>query len=246
MFIFKTLSTNKFFLFLASLLFIDILFIGLHGISSLTIYIQSQKFHLDIEGSYAEFFQYIKWAFIATLFVFFAYQKKYLGYFVGAFLFLYFLFDDSLGLHEAFGTQVFTPRFSELSPPFGLRVQDVGELICSILVLSVFLPLSIFVYYKGTKQFKNLCCDMIFLLALFAFFGVFFDMLHAMIHLGWKVDFFMGLIEEAGEMAVASFMLGYLFFVICNPNFIHNKSIIQSMYEFVMTFHPKSTIRNTG
>jgi hypothetical protein len=197
-------------LFLALLLCADFMFIALHSISDLTPYLNNEFFYLGNDAGYPEFYQYIKWLWIIILLIHISKIRGSFRYVTWALVFTYFLFDDALRLHEIVGD--FIERNLDLSPPFGLRLQDIGELVVSASVGMILLSFVTLAYLNGEEAFKKMSQDMLLLILALVFFGVGVDMAHVAIKLGWKVRFVLGVIEDGGEMVIASLILWYVFF----------------------------------
>ena len=125
-----TIPANSRLFLLMSLVCIDLGFIGLHFYNSLIPDEQwSPLFSLVNDDSIAELFQYIKWFVIAVLFILIASKRSTFNYFAWALVFTYFLLDDALEIHEKVGGYLI--QNANFTAPFGLRLQDVGELSVS-------------------------------------------------------------------------------------------------------------------
>src|SRR6056297_2813733 len=92
-------------------------------------YADDARFSLGFERGYSEVYQYIKFFWIAAILSWFGLKKREALYYVVALLFFYFLFDDSLQIHERMGG--FVVELLNIQEAFGLRGQDYGELIVS-------------------------------------------------------------------------------------------------------------------
>jgi len=205
----KNISENKAVLFLVLLLCADLAFIALHSIETLSPYIDSALYSLETEGGYPEIYQCLKWFWIIMLLAFVVVSRRSWSYASWGAVFTYFLVDDGLSIHERVGH--FIAGKLSFNPPLGLRLQDIGELAVSAAAGMILLSLVIWVYRRGTQVFKKVSRDMLMMLLAFAVFSVFFDMAHIAIKWGWKMTFFLGVIEDGGEMLVASLILWYTF-----------------------------------
>jgi hypothetical protein len=143
----------------------------------------------------------------ATLFLF--KKRRSFGYSTWALVFTYMLFDDALQIHERFGFH-FAKRFDFL-PSFGLRVADIGEMAVSATAGISLLFLVAFAYLNGERAFKKVSQDMLLLILALVFFGVGADMALLAMNLGGVRGFILGVIEDGGEMLVASLILWYVF-----------------------------------
>ena len=124
-------------------------------------------------------------------------------------MFTYFLFDDALTIHERVGKHIAWSL--TLTPPLGLRLQDLGELAVMAAAGMILFSLVIWAYLHGPQAFKKMSQDMMLLVLALVFFGVIVDMAHSAIKLGWEVNFILGVIEDGGEMLAASLILWYVF-----------------------------------
>ena len=192
------------------LLVIDLAFIFLHFLL-LTDAFENTLFSLERDRGYPEFYQYLKIFSIVILLHFLFAKTKLIGYSVWSLLFLYLLLDDAFSIHETLGGFIATNL--ALAPAAGLRAQDFGELAVSGIAATVFLiPLALF-YTRGLGAFKEVTKQLLWLLVALAFFGIFVDMLHVAIDMGWKVRFLLGVVEDGGEMLVVSLMAWYVFLI---------------------------------
>ena len=188
---------------------VDLVFITLHFVRCATSLLSSSLFSLTKDHSYPEIFQYIKefWIIILILSIFV--KTKESGYIAWAMLFTYMLCDDALLIHEQVG--YITANNLDFTPLFGLRLQDFGELASTAISMILLLTLICVFYMRGSTMFKKITRDLLILLSVIAFFGVFIDMVHVVVKLGWKVSFIIGVIEEGGEMIAVSMTAWYVF-----------------------------------
>lgn len=196
-------------LLLCLLLIADIAFIAIHSINYLFPFLENPLLSLEQDGGYPELYESVKWFWISLLFVYLAVHRRSLSYCSWGLLFIYLLFDDALGIHENIGALI-AGRLS-ITPPLGLRLQDLGELAVSGTAGLVFFSLILWAYISGPRTFRKMTHDMLLLTAALAFFGAFVDMAHEAIQMEWELEAVMVVIEDGGEMAVASFMLWYAF-----------------------------------
>lgn len=96
-------------------------------------------------------------------------------------------------------------------PILGLRLQDFGELAVSASAGIILLLSLILAYANGSEMFRKISQDFALLLCGLIFFGVVVDVIHVAINLGGKVNFVLGVIEDAGEMLSVSLILWYAF-----------------------------------
>lgn len=209
----KLLDDRKANKFLILLITLDLVFIVIHYINALTPLLNSDKFSIGIDNGYAEIFQYMKFASV-IMFLFLIIKKtgtkSYLAWIL---IFAYMLVDDSVRIHDRFGSYI--AMNLDFSPPFGLRLLDIGELVVSAIAGLILVPVIVFSYIKGTTLFKKNSENLIVLLCLMVFFGIGMDMIHMMIidkvpdNLLRGVNSILGLLEDGGEMIAASLILWY-------------------------------------
>jgi len=190
------------------LLLADFAFMLLHIIHTIGL-VSNDIYSIDTDGGYAEMFQYIKEFWIVIILFIFAIRRKHIIYFAWSSLFIYFLLDDSLRIHESFG--IYLAKYFEFQPMFQLRAQDFGELIVSILfgfLLFTFIGVS---YLLSDNVAKRISKHIFILVISLVFFGVIVDMLHPIIPRGGS------LIEDGGEMLVMSIIVWYVFNLWIDP-----------------------------
>ena len=198
-------------LLLILLLSADIGFIALHVVDAVTHISGDPLLALDRDKGYPEVFQYLKWLWAFIVLVWVAVWRRSFRYVAWALVFAYFLVDDVLSLHEVFGSAV--ARRLTFAAPFGLRLQDMGELAVSVSAGLVLLLGVLVAYRRSSDAFKAMCQDLLVLVLLLAFFGVFCDMVHQMAPQGSTLKFSLGVVEDGGEMVAASFIVWYAFLV---------------------------------
>lgn len=196
-------------LLLLLLLSTDYVFIVLHIINRINPFEESNLFRVDYDGSYPEIFQYLKFFWMIVLLASVLIATKSKGYLSWVFIFLYFLLDDALQIHEQMGL-VLADAFA-INPPLALRGRDVGELAVFAFFGAVLIPLVVWAYLRGSRAFRDATKDLMILLAAFVFFVVFLDVVHAAVDLGSFFNRALALVEDGGEMLVASLMLWYVF-----------------------------------
>jgi hypothetical protein len=196
-------------LFLTLLLCADIAFIALHSIEILTPSLENSFYSLEKEGSYPEIYQYIKWFWIIILLAYISTRRRSFSYNAWGLVFTYILFDDALSIHESVGYYI--TRNLTFPLPLGLRYRDLGELAVLGTAGVILLPFVIWAYVRGSQAFKKMSQDMLLLILALVLFGVVVDIAHISIQLGWKVNEILRVIEDGGEMFIASLILWYVF-----------------------------------
>ncbi len=164
---------------------------------------------VSTDGGLGEVFQYIKYFWMVFLAVWLTLRDRRLGFIPWVCLFAQFLADDALQVHETLGAY-FSMKFS-LPPALGLRGQDFGELIAAAGDAVAFGPLLIFGYALSDWTVKRIYRHWALLLAALVFFGVVIDMVHIWF-LGMPLlDRAIAILEDGGEMIVASFFVASVF-----------------------------------
>lgn len=213
----RNINVHSASLFLILLFCADLAFIALHSIEALTSFLNSSLFSITKDRSYPEIYQYLKWFWIIILLAYISILMRSFSYIAWSLVFIYFICDDALSIHEIVGK--YLAGQLTFTPPLGLRLQDIGELAVTATAGTILLPIVVLAYFRGTEAFKKMSRDMLLLILALVFFGVFVDMLHISIQLGWKVSFILGVIEDGGEMLVGSLILWYVFRLsVCDEN----------------------------
>ncbi len=195
---------------LVALLSIDLFFATAHVAEYLdgTLHLHPE-WSLEREHSYAETFQYSKWISIALSCAYLLWRRREAVYAAICVIFVYFLLDDSVAIHETIGSWV-APAFGA-ERIFRLRPQDFGELVV-VAAAAIFLLAAFWLTYgwsrrPATRAFARQAGTLIVLLAAF---GIGLDMLHSALVAGalgrTALDPVLVLLEDGGEMIVASVM----------------------------------------
>jgi len=193
--------------FVLLLIAADCAFIFLH-ILLRTQVLDAPLLSLEKDRGYSEVYQYIKEFWIVLLLMMLLIKNRVIGYGVWAVLFAYVLFDDALSIHETLGAYV--SQKLDIDAAFGLRAKDFGELIVSAIAAVILLSPLILLYRHGAPAFRQASRHLLMLLLSLAFFGIFVDMLHVIFR-GGRLDGVFVMLEEGGEMAVMSLIVGYTF-----------------------------------
>lgn len=212
----ENINEKSLILFLILLLSADIAFIALHTIVFISPSLNNPLLSLERDQGFPEVYQYIKWFWIIVLLFYMSIVKRSFSYISWGLLFTYLLIDDAFEIHENLGGFIATKL--SFFPPFGLRLQDLGELAITGIAGFLLLSLVFLVFKYGSKTYKKMTIDLLLLILCLALFGVVVDTLHVIATLskqvGWKVSAVLAVIEDGGEMAVASIILWYVF-VLC-------------------------------
>jgi len=192
--------------FLFLLFVADFAFIVIH-IFYMNHFISNRLFSVEKDFGYAEVYQYIKELWIVVLLSITALKKKHIIYVAWALLFMYFLFDDSLRIHELLGRRLV--HHFHFQPMFDLRAQDFGELCVSMVFGSLLFTFIGVSYLFSNDKVKQISKHLFAFVLALVFFGIVIDMLHVAIPTWGKPLF--GLIEDGGEMLVMSVIVWYVF-----------------------------------
>ncbi len=190
-------SGKLFFLLIAA----DITFILLHLVHKFTPLLPDTLFSLTRDGSYSEYFQYLKELGVVVLLLGLAARQRRLLFASYAGLFLYFFADDYFQIHEKVGESLV--NYIQLPAVAGLRAQDFGELVVFGFFGFIFVLLIGLTHFLSDAQTRLFSRQMLVLVILLAVFGIVFDMLEI-----GSTDPVMGpilgIIDDGGEMVVMS------------------------------------------
>jgi len=179
---------------LAALLLGDLTFLVLHLVNERTLKVP--QCNLQYDQGFAELFQYGKQLGSCVLLLSLRRRQASRHYLAWLPVFGYLLLDDAFGIHEVAGHLI--APYLRCEP---LLAQDLGELIVTA-TSAAFLAFPLALAYQcGSAAFRRCSRDLVGLLLGLAFFGVAVDMTHAA-----------DTLEEFGEMAATSLVLGYLKF----------------------------------
>lgn len=192
---------------LIALLLADMVFVVLYVIHAGTPWLENPIFSISTDRGLAESFQYLKFGWIAIVFMTLARAHRERAYLAWAAVFACLLADDALSIHER-GGSVLAERFGFV-PMLGLRPEDFGELLVVGVVGAALLGLVAVAYVRGSGGFRRRSAVMLGLIALIAVAGVFADMLHVIFNEPRWLRGALSVAEDGGEMAVASSMCWY-------------------------------------
>ena len=162
---------------------------------------------IGLDKSYPELFQYLKFSWFAYLSLVLAVRRNEKAFLPMAIVFLILFAFDAFRLHESYGNDV--ASLLTIEPVLGLRLQDYGELIVmlGLAVTSIMVWLSSYFLCRVDQRYIVVFSGK--MLLLFGIFGAAVDMLHEMMsRVGKTAYFFVGTIEDGGEMLVLSMLVG--------------------------------------
>jgi hypothetical protein len=196
---------------------------------TLISYLANPLFDIEIDNGYAENYQHLKFACIILSLCYLCVKNKTWLLLPWALLFTYFLLDDALQLHEGLGYMI--AKGSGMTPLFGLRTQDMGEMIVMLSAGLIILPSLLIAYYFSRPTLKTIFHHLALILSFLIFFGVGIDMVHIMFRDYPVISQFLGLVEDGGEMLAVSIFGWYVFSLTkCSLNL--NQAAIRPAYRF--------------
>lgn len=164
-------------------------------------------FNLEVDRSYPEFYQYIKWFWLSYLSFVLSVRRDQKPFMLLGAIFLILLIVDSFSIHENYGSQIAAGL--DIVPILGLRLQDYGEAAVMLAVGGIILLLWGLSYRFVRYDQRYIVVVTGKLLLLYGAFGVVADMLHQMMsRVGRLAYASMGVIEDGGEMLVVSMLVG--------------------------------------
>lgn len=197
-------ETNRATVVLLVFLAIDAVFLAIHIWLSLNDALGT-TWNVKRDNSIPEMWQYAKWVLLIGFCAMVFHRDRSGPYFVWILLFGYFLVDDSLRIHEQMGNQFVA--LLDLVPALGLRGVDFGELATTAIAAVILFGLMLLAYRRtDNENARRFTRRMAGLVVAIAFFGVGVDMADIIVSqptLKWAL----GILEDSGEMAVASIMV---------------------------------------
>lgn len=163
---------------------------------------------LNLDGSYPEMFGYGKLAVAAVLLVVLARRGPKLLYLTWSLVMLVMVIDDAAQLHERAGRSIATTL--DLSGAFGLRGQDLGELIFWAVVGTLLLALLAIAHVGITATDRRRSAGLFGCLLLLGFFGIIVDMVHVLLSDWDRPRRIAIIIEDGGELMALSILLVYV------------------------------------
>ncbi|WP_157525130.1 hypothetical protein [Microbacterium yannicii] len=163
---------------------------------------------VDMDGSYAEAYQYVKYFWVVILLTLFAVARRSWSLAAWIPLFVYFLADDALLVHELAGY-----AFSLQPWSFGVgpvSAQTIGELgVSAIALLVLGLPI-VLAYARADAKTRMIHLSLVVLVVVMLVFAVVIDFAHSFFIDIRILDRAMGFVEDFGEMLVLSAIVVYL------------------------------------
>lgn len=187
----------------------DLAFIFLHVVYVETSLLRGRPFSLEADNGLPEAFQYVKQFWVALCMAVMFRRVRALVYIGWTLVVSFLLLDDAFQFHEQVGEWL-GARYS-LPGVFGLRPDDIGELLFAGFIGAVTVVLIGFGYWRGNADARIVSRDMVLLLVVLAGLGVGVDILHVISY--FKAPLlaqFLLILEDGGEMLVVSAMVAYM------------------------------------
>ncbi len=164
--------------------------------------------YVDIDRSYAELLQYLKFLWLLALLVWYSVEQRSWQMATWLPVFAYFLADDALSWHESMGARVAGQLAT--GPVFFLSAQDVGEILVTAGAgLVLLLPLVVG-YVRANRPTRWVFHVLAALLVVLAGFGVVVDALHMVVVENPRTGDWMGTLEDGGEMVVVTVVVAFV------------------------------------
>ena len=181
----------------------DAAFTLLHLVNVETGWLRGNRISLEDDGGPAEIFQYLKEFWIVVCMIVAFVSTRHVAYLSWAFVFLFLLADDAGKIHEGVGGWL-AQRY-DLPAPFGLRSQDIGELLFAAAIGLAVLAVVGVAVRRGTEQCRRISRDLGCLVVALALVGVLIDMLHTIAYTQRSLlAQVLLVVEDGGEMFVMS------------------------------------------
>lgn len=204
------LTSSTVLLLLAALVCADVALIVLHLAKPYFAFLRPHHFSLEADRGLAEYFQYLKQAAVIVAMLVCWLRTKSPTFFVWSLFFALMLYDDSHSLHERVGAELAAAW--ALPGLFGLRPQDLGELVFALAVgvgtLGVLAVVS--ARDRGASLVPSI--NVVLLLAALAVCGVLVDAVHVVAYFsGSRLSWLLAVVEDGGELLVMSLIAAYAY-----------------------------------
>lgn len=191
----------------------DLAFIVLHVVYVETSLLRGRPFSLEADNGLPEAFQYVKQFWIALCMLTLFRRTRELVYLGWAIVFAFLLLDDAVQIHEQFGQWL--GEHYALPVAFGLRPDDIGELLFAAVVGGVTVLLIGFGFWRADADARTVSRDMALLVVVLATLGVGVDILHVITYFkAPMLGQLLLILEDGGEMLVVSGIAAYIFNVV--------------------------------
>jgi len=198
---------------LAALVVVDLL---LAGISLVRLVLVGESLTdpwlLETDGGWSEWFGYAQQAALAALLLTLAYVCRRAIWVAYAAIFLCALADDSLRLHENYGSWIADRLIVRLGFPehvAGLRLNDLGEMfVWGVLALAP-VAAAVLLHRRSDAGTRRASRGLAVLIAVYLFFGAVVDQVHVLVLDSWAGDI-VGTLEDGGELVALSLAVVYV------------------------------------
>jgi hypothetical protein len=187
----------------------DLAFIVLHVLYVETSLLRGRPFSLEADNGLPEAFQYVKQFWVALCMAAMFRRVREVVYIGWALVFTFLLLDDAFQFHEHIGQWLGEQH--ALPVAFGLRPDDIGELLFAGFIGGITAVLIGFGYWRGDANARIITRDMVIMVIVLAGLGVGVDILHVITY--FKAPLlaqFLLIVEDGGEMLVVSAMVAYM------------------------------------
>lgn len=182
---------------------------------------KAKQFAINIDGSYAEWFEYLILAIIVMSLGRLALNFRRPIYFAFLFIFTYYLADDSLQIHEILGG--FLAHRLALPEAFGLRGQDFGEMATWALFGVPLLGFLCFALWRSDGRHRSVGLTLTGWFFVLAFFGLVVDMGTVLVHDQFPWNLIVEFVEDGGEMAVVAVIMALTLAV---PAYLREEGVV--------------------
>lgn len=191
------------------LLAADLAFIVLHVLYVETSLLRGRPFSLEADNGLPEAFQYVKQFWVALCMAAMFRRVRQVIYIGWTLVFTFLLLDDAFQFHEHMG-QWLGEQYA-LPVAFGLRPDDVGELLFAAFVGGITTLIIGFGYWHGDADARIVSRDMVIMVIVLAGLGVGVDILHVISYFNAPLlAQFLLIFEDGGEMLVVSAIVAYM------------------------------------
>jgi hypothetical protein len=191
---------------LVLLLVADLVFCILHAARWLEVSNQDRLL-LQADRGAAEWWQYLKAGAVAVALTIMAARCRQLVYAAWGLVFAYALLDDYLMIHERGGTML--AHLLGFTSAFGLRTQDLGELLVSALFGVPLMLLCWWAHRRSEPPAQARSLQLLGMFSVLLFFGIFVDMAHIAVDsagIGFRG---LTMVEDGGELFAMSLAAAY-------------------------------------
>jgi hypothetical protein len=187
----------------------DLAFIVLHVLYVETSLLRGRPFSLEADNGLPEAFQYVKQFWVALCMAAMFRRVREMVYIGWTLVVTFLLLDDAFQFHEQVGEWL--GKQYGLPVAFGLRPDDIGELLFAGFIGGIAALLIGFGYWRGNADARIVSRDMVLMMIVLAGLGVGVDILHVITY--FKAPLLAQLLlilEDGGEMLVVSAMVAYM------------------------------------